>query len=187
VDYWDYLGWRDPFGSKEFSNRQTRYAKARKQKNRWTPQLVVDGTILRKASGVKELVRKGAALKPQLEIEANATLKAGKIQVGIKLKKLDAELELGKEVKVLPILFQRNATTDCTAGENKGRKLVEHFTAIVTGDPVNASTVLEKGLAATFEAPKGVKAKNLGLAVLVEDGVKMKCLQCRAVSVKAGA
>lgn len=43
VDYWDRLGWADPFGDPEFTARQRRYALALRGDGLYTPQLVVDG------------------------------------------------------------------------------------------------------------------------------------------------
>ena len=43
VDYWDYLGWKDTFGSPAFSARQRGYALKRGDGNVYTPQLVVNG------------------------------------------------------------------------------------------------------------------------------------------------
>ncbi|MES1256091.1 MAG: DUF1223 domain-containing protein, partial [Acidobacteriota bacterium] len=44
VDYWDRLGWRDPFSSAQFSSRQTQYAASLPHSGGvYTPQLVIDG------------------------------------------------------------------------------------------------------------------------------------------------
>lgn len=43
VDYWDYLGWRDTLGSKEFSQRQYDYAKSRGDMEVYTPQAIING------------------------------------------------------------------------------------------------------------------------------------------------
>src|SRR5262245_52837901 len=44
VDYWDRLGWRDPFSSATFSNRQAEYAaRSFRVGQIYTPQLIVDG------------------------------------------------------------------------------------------------------------------------------------------------
>lgn len=45
VDYWDRLGWRDPFSSPRFSERQNAYAQAFRSGRLYTPQLVVDGRL----------------------------------------------------------------------------------------------------------------------------------------------
>jgi len=43
VDYWNYIGWTDPFSSARYSQRQQRYAAALRTGRSYTPQLVVDG------------------------------------------------------------------------------------------------------------------------------------------------
>ena len=43
VDYWNRLGWADPFSSAAFSERQNQYARAFGTNQIYTPQMVVDG------------------------------------------------------------------------------------------------------------------------------------------------
>lgn len=43
VDYWDYLGWKDIFGSKANTTRQHRYAQAAGATTVYTPQMVIGG------------------------------------------------------------------------------------------------------------------------------------------------
>jgi hypothetical protein len=43
VDYWNRLGWRDPFSDASFSNRQSEYARAFHNDQVYTPQMVVQG------------------------------------------------------------------------------------------------------------------------------------------------
>lgn len=43
IDYWDYLGWRDTRGSPENSARQRAYARARGDREVFTPQAVING------------------------------------------------------------------------------------------------------------------------------------------------
>ena len=47
VDYWDRLGWRDRFSSKQWTERQTRYASLWKSESIYTPAVVQNGRELR--------------------------------------------------------------------------------------------------------------------------------------------
>ena len=70
------------------------------------------------------------------------------------------------------VLFQEKATTKCTAGENKGKTLHEIFVVRSLSKPLDLKAALDKGVAVKFEAPKDVKADNLGVAFLLEKGTK---------------
>ncbi len=45
VDYWNRLGWTDPFSDRLFSERQSAYATTAKSDQVYTPQMVVDGQV----------------------------------------------------------------------------------------------------------------------------------------------
>ena len=43
IDYWDYIGWKDPFASRATTDRQRAYARVLKQRYVYTPEMVIDG------------------------------------------------------------------------------------------------------------------------------------------------
>lgn len=43
VDYWNYIGWQDPFSKPEYAEKQTAYNYKFKNRTNYTPQLVVNG------------------------------------------------------------------------------------------------------------------------------------------------
>src|SRR5579871_5161633 len=45
VDYWDYIGWKDRFATKETTERQRTYARTLAQRYVYTPEMVVDGRV----------------------------------------------------------------------------------------------------------------------------------------------
>jgi hypothetical protein len=82
VDYWDYLGWKDPFALPQFSARQRAYMKTSGQREVYTPQVVVDGIPQPDKGAVDkapELIR--AALRLATP-EPAMLLSHGKLQVG---------------------------------------------------------------------------------------------------------
>ncbi len=62
VTYWDYLGWKDTFGSKDFTQRQYDYAQSLGHDGVFTPQVVVNGRVDgvgAESAEVAALMRKG--------------------------------------------------------------------------------------------------------------------------------
>src|SRR5262249_53559615 len=63
VDYWNYLGWADPYSSSTFSRRQEEYSDAFGGDKVYTPQMVVDGQrefVGSRVSEAKETIAKAA-------------------------------------------------------------------------------------------------------------------------------
>ena len=171
VDYWDRLGWKDPFGAKAHTKRQRDLSKARKLKNVWTPMLCVDGAPVR-GDGFRDAFE-DARVK---ESRFRAVIEA---QAGVAARiRLEGKAELPAKAELRAVLFQERATTACTAGENKGRTLEEYFVVRAVSDPLDCEAARKKGVTATFKAPEGVKPGNLGIAFLLEDPAAMKTIDC---------
>jgi len=180
VDYWDYLGWKDTFGSPAATERQKGYRGALKLPNLQTPHLYANNRPVA-AARIAATVREEAGNEPPFAISGKAELKKGKVRFQGTLRRLAGEAAEG--VHVLPVLFVKKAETACTAGENRGRTLVEYFAVAAAGKPVPLATALEKGLDVRLDAPAKPEAGNLGVAILVEDGKAMKTLECAAFDV----
>lgn len=126
VDYWDYLGWKDPLSQKRFSDRQRDYAGFWQSSSVYTPGFVLNGeewqSWHRQAPGVPE--RKG---KPgELVVEGAAS---GEYKVWYK----PAKGALPENVSGLVLhaaLLGSGITTDVRAGENAGRKLKHDFAVL---------------------------------------------------------
>src|SRR5258707_4857710 len=45
IDYWDYLGWKDTLADSRFSARQKAYSQMRGDRDVYTPQVIVNGSV----------------------------------------------------------------------------------------------------------------------------------------------
>ena len=74
VDYWNNLGWRDPFSDGQFTDRQSRYAPVVARSRVYTPQAVVDGRLDVLGSDEDGIVRAAAAAagEPHGEVRLTA-------------------------------------------------------------------------------------------------------------------
>jgi hypothetical protein len=64
VDYWNHLGWRDPYSSSDFSVRQDDYSNSLPRGGVYTPQMVVDGRVQfvgSRRTDAREQIRAAAA------------------------------------------------------------------------------------------------------------------------------
>ena len=118
VDYWDRLGWKDPFSSREATQRQNRYAALLDLATVYTPQIVVDGR--RQVVGSDRADVEHAldqARRDRQEVPVTLALEHGQAQI---------KLGPGSDAaaaSVLLIGFDRRHVTAVKRGENGGRTL----------------------------------------------------------------
>ncbi len=124
VDYWDRLGWRDPFSAAAFSARQSSYgASVFGTDNVYTPQLVVDGRFQALGSNL-EAVRGAiaqAARFPKAAVELAVERAAGQLRVRIRVDL--ATLPTHAPADLIVALTEDDLTSHVQRGENSGRTL----------------------------------------------------------------
>jgi hypothetical protein len=130
VDYWDHQGWKDPFGSPQFTERQKVYGFRFNVDSIYTPQLVIDGTNEFVGSDERELKRVLAKAvskpKPELHVEfGTAPDKPGTV-VGVSGRGLAAE---GEAAEVMVAVTEDDLVVDVRRGENASRTL--HHSGVV--------------------------------------------------------
>jgi hypothetical protein len=117
VDYWDRLGWKDPYSSREATDRQNRYGKLFALPAVYTPQIVVDGKW--EAVGSDR-----ADVEHALEL---ARRDRPEIPITLALEQGQARIKLGPGrdgvASVLLVGFDRRHVTAVKRGENSGRTL----------------------------------------------------------------
>ncbi len=117
VDYWDRLGWRDPFSSKEWTARQYQYSTNWRSESVYTPGFVLDG---------REWL--GRSVPPP------ASEKPGVLKLSFKDQKVAAEFVADdariKDVDLYLATVGFNLKTKISAGENSGRNLDQDFVVL---------------------------------------------------------
>jgi hypothetical protein len=132
VDYWNDLGWTDPFSSRDWTARQLLYAGALGNGNAYTPQMVVDGTA--EFVGSQERRARLAILeasgkeKTPLTIALTPPGTAGTEHLSVRVGKLrTATAADGPEVWLA--VTETGLHRAVTGGENAGEDL--HHAAVV--------------------------------------------------------
>jgi len=119
VDYWDYLGWRDTLAQPAFSARQRGYAHARRDRQVYTPQVVVNGVIACVGSDRAKVER---ALEQAAHSPRAVTMRLAEtgsaITVDVSGSAGEGE-ETRAELWLLPVSTSK--TVPIGRGENQGR------------------------------------------------------------------
>ena len=128
VDYWDDLGWADPFSSHAFSERQNDYAEAFGNDGVYTPQMIVDGRAEFPGgeSGKAFETIAQAAHEPKAEVslaraadQANAS---DALRLSVRVVRLP-KLTDGDTADVLLAVTESDLSSNVARGENAGRRL----------------------------------------------------------------
>ncbi|MEM8838794.1 MAG: DUF1223 domain-containing protein [Pseudomonadota bacterium] len=157
VTYWDYLGWKDTFAKKEFTNRQYAYAKLRGDRSVYTPQVVINGFDHTVGSDEKTIKK----MLGSRNLPVDVTIAANADDLSIKV----AGDSKGREAVVWLALFQSEGTVAIGRGENRNRTVT--YTNIVREmRPLGKWT----GKEMSVDLPKSevMKDKITGVAVIVQ-------------------
>jgi hypothetical protein len=168
VDYWDYLGWKDTLALAGHTSRQRAYAKARGDRQVYTPQVVVDGAVHALGSDKAAIER---AIRQTREQSSPLLLPVTIVQTGDRLiVTVPASSDEKGQAEVWLCPITRSVPVSIGRGENSGHTVT--YTNVVRrwiklGDWT--------GKAETFEVPiNDVRSGGIDFdsaAVLVQSGV----------------
>ena len=120
VDYWNQLGWTDPFSSAAFSRRQNEYAAGLRASDVYTPQMIVDGAEPlvgsdRKAA-LAAIARAAATPKPAVRLRwVTASPRTLEVSLDANPGTVDATVMLA--------VVEDGLQSSVSRGENQGRRL----------------------------------------------------------------
>jgi hypothetical protein len=131
VDYWNRLGWRDPYSSVEFSERQNRYSNAFETDEVFTPQMIVDGRVQFVGSNESDARKAIADAVSHPKASVMISLVSGNVPesgdsataaLSVRVEGLK-QIEGGESVDVLLAITESGLHSNVTRGENSGRVL----------------------------------------------------------------
>jgi hypothetical protein len=160
VDYWDKLGWKDPFSSPAATARQQRYAELLGLATVYTPQIVVDGKWQAVGSNRAEVERAmGAARRDREAVPVTLAVEHGRVRIAL------GPGNDAASASVLLIGFDRRSVSAVARGENSGRTLA-HADVVKSIEEVGQYD----GRAQTIEAPLGRTVERIAAIVQARDG-----------------
>ncbi|QFT59463.1 hypothetical protein FIU94_11570 [Sulfitobacter sp. THAF37] len=119
VDYWDYIGWEDPFGDPAHADRQRAYAHKAGRKSIYTPEMIVQGETdivgakpMKLSKAIAEHNQRGAPVALKIAREGDTL-------------KIEAEAleEVSGPVILHMVRYVPHRTTTIERGENRGKTL----------------------------------------------------------------
>lgn len=185
VDYWDYIGWQDPFAQPAFAKRQRWLTQLARSNTVYTPEVFTGMKELRTwhtaasfAERVQKLNRLPAAadialqMRPAgdsaVDLEAHFTLREGS--------------QARPTTEAIVIIYENRLHSDIRAGENRGVKLqhervVRFWSTAVPLGKADGTAVWRQ----TVNIPAEWQRKELGVAAFVQDPKAGEVLQAVAM------
>jgi hypothetical protein len=186
VDYWNSLGWADPFSLPEATARQERYATAGATPGYapqlFTPQMVVDGT--RSFVGNRELAVQAiaqAVARPKRTLHAEVRPAPGGV---------DVALEVGpgeeKALGLWLVLTESGLSSKVTHGENRGLTLAH---APVVRSLERMAVVPAAGWTGTVRLPiaQAWRREALNVVVFIQERPAGRVVGVGTARVRAGS
>lgn len=158
VSYWNYLGWKDPYSSEQFTERQRAYAKKLHLSSIYTPQIIVNGQEefvgSNRASAEKAIGNATSSQTVTLEVRDKTTSSVQLYYI----------LSGGLEDKLLNIaLVERHVQNKVPRGENRG-KVLEHNNVVRVFKTLEAKASGE----VQITIPEGFDSENADVVAFLQ-------------------
>jgi hypothetical protein len=177
VDYWNDIGWKDPYSSHEFSIRQNDYAHRFHLDSAYTPQMVVDGDAQlvgsdeRRAIQVIEDAAKGEKVPVRL---SSVHLEGNTLSVQVESGTLPSSAS-SKSANVLLVLADDSDKSNVRRGENAGRILthVAVMRSLTQVGTIDRSGAFSREVKVSTE---NANPRNLRIVVIIQETAAGKIL-----------
>ncbi len=178
VDYWDYIGWKDPFAKGEFSVRQRKLAQMKRPVIVYTPQVLLQGRDFPRWSGgefseqVMRINSRPARARIALAIRAVAP-----DAIHAELSAMLTDPAEQKNAAVYLAAYENKLASDVAAGENRGRRLEHDFVVREWIGPIGFGDSLKLEERRSLALLPGTNPRHLGVAAFVQNRATSDVLQ----------
>ncbi|MQL87442.1 hypothetical protein Taro_019992 [Colocasia esculenta] len=176
VDYWDHVGWKDPYASSMWTVRQKAYVESLRLDALYTPQVVVQGRAQVVGTDEGEIISavRAAARFPSPTFQVNfqkPSPETLRVTLSGHLRtKVDSN---GADVQVA--LYENGLITDCTKGENGGKVLSNDFVVRKLEKLCHVKDIsAKKTLSGSVNFPlwEGFNSTKCGIVVFVQNNLQ---------------
>ena len=179
VDYWDYIGWKDPYANPRYTQRQRAIARANGQSTIYTPEFVVDGVEARGSRSIGDQVTQTY----DSPAEADMVLTLSEVTGGnfTAEVKVDALRHVGEEnAELYLVIYESGLQSDVNAGENVGKKLSHDYVVRY----LSPAQLTGSGRYHKYELQLGAdwNQANVGIAAFVKTQGSGRTLQAVKIS-----
>ena len=126
VDYWDELGWKDPYSSSTWTARQNDYAGTLHNGSAYTPQMVVDGTAgfvgSRGGTARQEIEKAATNRKAKVEINQVSPFENKTVTLKVSIEK-SLNVSPKDTAEVIVAITESGLRSSVKGGENNGKEL----------------------------------------------------------------
>ena len=171
VDYWDDIGWKDPYSSHDYTERQGAYAGLFRLRSPYTPQMVIDGRLELVGSDERVAIDaiRNAAKTEKVPMSLSAVHFEGNniIALHVEAAALPADLS-GRPANVMLAVADDSDESQVSHGENAGRTLthVAVVRSLVVVGTVDKSSSFSKDARIRFT---GGNPRNIRLVAFAQD------------------
>ena len=177
VDYWDYIGWKDPYARQAHTARQRKMARLARAAMVYTPQVLLQGQDFR---------HWGSAAFEQAVARINARPAKARISLSLDTRRkdaleVDAAAELlgpspGTDVALFLGAYENKLVSEVKAGENRGKSLPHDYVVLQWAGPLEFKGEKLAGRHVLPLLPKAVPGHS-GVVAFVQNRATAEVLQ----------
>jgi len=137
VDYWDYIGWKDPYARQAHSARQRKMARLARAAMVYTPQVLLQGQDFRRwsdgsfAQAVSKINAQPAKARISLNLNAQ---RRDAFEVEVAAELLGASPD--PEIALFLGAYENKLVSEVKAGENRGKTLPHDYVVLQWAGPI---------------------------------------------------